>query len=277
MPTSVGADRQFFLPLSSPARPATAAPEVLYLPRLLGVAEVVFYNKKRGLAPKQTHRLLAEIPESGQVNWFTAERLTVQHTNSPLAPARWASVPDAVNGSRKLKSQENGFSDFLYNSARLLLRENVKLELLSEPGEDAQTFQQRCRAAAARKAEAEIAQEKKKYESKFAALGAKVPEGPVEQSSSLLNVINPLAWVSFALGSRPSAETKDRLNKLREEWFGKQRAIAEKWQQMGEEHTDIPLTPRRQDVIVTDFGLAWTPFWQVPGPGGRVELVAAYR
>ncbi len=267
--------QQFFLPLSSPAWPTGAA--LVYQLRLLGVAEVLFVDKKRGLSPKQTHRLLVEIPENGQVNWFTSERMTVNPAPGPLSPAQWTPVSDAVNTARKLKALAKVFSDYLYNSARLLLRENAKLELLSQPGEDAQAFQQRCRAAAAAKADVEMAQEKNRYAPKFAALGAKVPEGPVEQQSSLLNVVNPLAWVSFAFSSRPSAATKDKLEKLRAEWFARQQSIAEKWRQVGEEHTDIPLTPRRQDVLVTDFGLAWTPFWQVPGAGGRVELVAAYR
>src|SRR5207245_6613636 len=109
-----------------------------------------------------------------------------------------------------------------------------------------------------------------------AKLGEKVPEGfgVVEHGTTMLEALNPLTWISMPFASRPTAADKDKLNKLREEWFTKQRDILEKWQKIGEEHTDIPLTPRRQDVIVTDFGVAWVPYWQVPGRG---DLVAAYR
>ena len=57
---------------------------LLYQPRVLGAAEVLFFDKKRRLSPKQTHRLLAEVADNGTVNWFTAERLTVNPTTSPL-------------------------------------------------------------------------------------------------------------------------------------------------------------------------------------------------
>jgi hypothetical protein len=37
------------------------------------------------------------------------------------------------------------------------------------------------------------------------------------------------------------------------------------------------LTPRRQDVQVTRFGLAWVPFWQGQTPDGKPEMVPGYR
>src|SRR5262249_36065995 len=194
-PPTLPADvSQFYLPLANPVMPTGAT--LFYQPRLLGVAEVLFFDKKRGLSPKQTHRLLAEVPANGQINWATAERLAAQPGNAPITPAQWAEVPEAVNGSRKVKALQKAFSDFLYNSARLVLRENADLQLMSEVGEDAQTFQQRCRAAAAQRAAAEVAQERAKFEPKFAKLGAKVPEGVGEQQgSSLLNAINPFSWL----------------------------------------------------------------------------------
>ncbi len=32
-----------------------------------------------------------------------------------------------------------------------------------------------------------------------------------------------------------------------------------KWQKIDEEHNNIPLTSRRQNVLVADFGLTWVP------------------
>jgi hypothetical protein len=50
-----------------------------------------------------------------------------------------------------------------------------------------------------------------------------------------------------------------------------------KWKQIGEEFAEIQLTPRRADVRVTQFGLAWAPFWTVAAADGRTRLVPAYR
>ena len=35
--------------------------------------------------------------------------------------------------------------------------------------------------------------------------------------------------------------------------------------------------PRRADVQITHFGLAWAPHWQVPSATGQASLVPAYR
>ena len=73
------------------------------------------------------------------------------------------------------------------------------------------------------------------------------------------------------------ARPAGKVERLEAEWFARQAAIHEKWRQVGEAYEDVPLTPRRQDVQVTAFGLAWAPFWELQAQPGRVEWVAAYR
>jgi hypothetical protein len=65
-------------------------------------------------------------------------------------------------------------------------------------------------------------------------------------------------------GPTPSKKELD----LAAEWKGRVAALYEKWRQLGDDHTELLLTPRKVDVQVTTFGLAWAPF-----AGG----VAAYR
>ena len=43
-------------------------------------------------------------------------------------------------------------------------------------------------------------------------------------------------------------------------WKGRVAALYEKWRQVGEDHSELLLTPRKVDVQVTTFGLAWAPF-----------------
>ena len=38
--------------------------------------------------------------------------------------------------------------------------------------------------------------------------------------------------------------------------------IEVKWKRVGEEATAIQVKPRKADVHVTHFGLAWAPFWR---------------
>ncbi len=279
LPAGVAA---LYLPLSGPVRPAGA--ELLYQPRVLGFGEVGFVDKRRGLQHRQAYRLIVAPPAAGQaVAWPAAERVGEALAASPEPGARWAEVPEAVGTARKLKTLEKAFADFLYDNARLTLLENVKLGLVGAPGEDVLAFRARCRTAAREQADQAVAAEKLKYQPRFAALGAALPEPAADQGgtgSSLLGLINPLNWIGSMMpksaGPARPARQEEALRKLQAEWHGKVAAIAEKWRQAGEEYGEVQLTPRRADVRVVRFGLAWAPFWQLPAGGGASRLVPAF-
>ncbi len=269
---------QFYLPVTQ-ARPA-AATVLVYQPRVFGSAEVSFQDRKRKLSQTQTYRLLAGPPAVGQaVSWATAERLAAQPASSPQPGATWGTAPESVNTAKKLKALEKSLIDFLYND-RLVLLENAKLGLVGEPGEDVVAFRERCRVAARQETEKAVAAEKVKYLPKFQALGAPMPiwTGAEKSEGSVLDLVNPLHWLRVAGKANKSAAPKgDKLAKLESEWLAKQVALHEKWRLVGEEYSDIPLTPRRQDVQVTGFGVAWAPFWQVQTQPGRLDWVPGYR
>jgi hypothetical protein len=279
---------QFYLPLIGPVRPA-GAEEPVYQAGVLGFAEVAFVDKRRGLEHRRSYRLLAKPPAAGQVvAWHAAERVQDSLTGAPEANARWTEVPGALNSAKKLKSLEKAFAAFLYGNARLTLLENTKLGLISKPGEDVLAFRERCRAAAREEADRARAAEKAKYEAKFATLGvpmaAEQPE-PEKHESSLLDWVNPFRLLGLSGSSeKPPAKPagkgtrqEEAARKLEVEWTAKQAALFEKWKQVGEEYTEIQLSPRRADVQVTHFGLAWAPYWQVPSAGGPSQMVRAYQ
>jgi hypothetical protein len=262
---------QFYLQVTV-ARPE-AVRALLYQPRLYGAAEVSFVDKKKGKTHQRLYHLLTLPPADGEsARWATAERSGDLASSGGAEPgAHWAGVPAALDKARKLRPQEKGFSDHLYNNARLVLLENSKLGLIGEPGEDIVAFRERCRSAARQEAEKALAAERLKYEPRFQALGVPTPEGHVREEESLLDAINPLNWFRAA----PRPEEKDRINTLHAEWLSKQADIIATWQKIGEEYTENTLTPRRQDVQVTQFGLAWAPFWEIEN-AGRLERISAY-
>jgi hypothetical protein len=68
------------------------------------------------------------------------------------------------------------------------------------------------------------------------------------------------------------ARAKEAERKLQEEWQAKVVAVGEKWKKLADEYAELHLKPRKADIRVTHFGLAWAPFWQTGGGAG----VAAY-
>jgi hypothetical protein len=269
---------QVYLPLANPVRPTGA--RLIYRPHVLGTADITFADRKREINQRQTYRLLAATPGSGQaIGWQLAERLVETRSAGPEAGAAWENVSEALASARKLRALEKGLADFLYAEARLRLFENDKLELVSRPGEDLLDFQRRCREGARQEADKAVAEEKLKHRPKFEALGATLPEpqSSVGLGGHLLHLVNPLRWVGL-VGQKPApGKGQAKVAKLEAEWLAKQKAIYERWQQAGEEHEEVSLRPRRDDVQVTAVSLAWVPFWALEAGPGKVEMIPAYR
>jgi hypothetical protein len=206
------------------------------------------------------------------LRWTTSENAGDLPSATSAEPgARWDKVPELLDKARKFKSLEKAFADHLYRNARLVLLENPKLGLVSAPGEDVMAFRDRCRSDAQQEAAKALAVKKREYEPKFLALGVALPEGHVREEESLLDSINPLNWFRSA----PGPNDNDKVNKLHEEWLIKQASVIAEWKKIGEEYAEKTLSPRRQDVQVIHFGVAWAPFWQVTN-ADRSELVPAH-
>ncbi len=102
--------------------------------------------------------------------------------------------------------------------------------------------------------------EKVKFQPKFESLDASLPDEKPKKAS----------W-RRRRSDDPKREEKRR--KLTTDYQSKVAEIAEKWKRVGEEAAAIQVKPRKADVHVTHFGLAWVPYWRV----GEANLAPAYR
>ncbi len=271
---------QFYLP-PLPAKAVVPGTEIEYQPYVLGFAEVVFLvDKRKGQEYRDAIHLLARPGATGvPLAWESAETVGVQLADNALPGARWANIPDSLDTGRKLRALEKAFADHLYSTRKLSLFENRTLKLVSEPGETADAFQTRCRASASQEAKQASEMEKVKFTPKFEALDATVPNVAGmhgKSGGSLLDWVG--SFVSSKGGSDPKeARQEEKLRKLTGDYLAKCAEIEEKWRRVGEEATAIQLKPRKADVRLTHFGLAWVPYWVRNGANGNVERVAAYR
>ena len=276
--------RQFYVPVK---RPAPAGAGLAYQPRVFGAAEVTFLDRKKGVEQRRPFLLLAAAPAAGQtVSWAGAEPLGAPPGEEPQAGASWAEVPEAVGTAKKLKALEKAFAEYLYGSAKLRLYENRKLGLVSEAQEDLLDFQARCRAAARAEADRALAAERAKLEPKFRKLSLPLPEllggGAASGSAGgrswgdwILGGVQVVLGGPKAILSEGRKQLKEQ-QKLEAEWRGKVASVGERWRQVGEDYGEVLLTPRKADVRVTAFGLAWAPFWRAAGGGGTSQVTPAY-
>jgi hypothetical protein len=70
------------------------------------------------------------------------------------------------------------------------------------------------------------------------------------------------------------------VKELEEELQEQVAAVRDRWEEALVEFEEVPIKPRRTDVQINLFGLAWAPHWQITyqdrGGGARTELVPAY-
>jgi hypothetical protein len=212
--------------------------ELEYQPWLLGIAEVVFLiDKRAGSEHKLTLRLLARAPEPGHpVDWGKAMAIPIDPAPRPEPNARWASVPESMDTGKKLKALEKAFGEHLYATQKLPLFENRELELISQPGEAQEAFRARCRKAAQVRRDQDLEMERVKWAPKLEAAQHSTGKG-----------------------------REDRIAKLQADYQAKQDEIVERCKRLGEEATPVQLKPRKVDIRVTHFGLAWAPFWRAAG------------
>jgi hypothetical protein len=234
---------QFFVP-TLPLEGEPAA--LLFQPRLLGFAEVVFNDRKHKLEYRHVYRLLSLPPDAVHPEpWFHGEEIpeTLSAT-APAGEALWAEVPETLNDPKKLRKLEQALVYFLHKNAALTIYHNRFLGLLSKPQEDRAAFLGRCQEAAKTAAAEELA-------------------APAEQPAEMAAV--------GANGDSPAVPPPARSAKASP---ARAARVEQKWQKKAEDIREIQLTPRKLDIRVTHFGLAWAPF--KVSEAGSEELVAAY-
>ncbi len=223
---------QFYVPVTGGAKPGHV---LEYQPWLLGFAEVVYqYDKRSGAEHREPVRLLARAPSGGApADWEKAYPLPIDPVAAFEANARWAAVPDTIDTGRKLKALEKVFAEHLAGARKLVLWENRDLELISRPGETRDAFVARCRAEAVRQRDEAIHLEEVKFAPKMEAAKASAGKG-----------------------------REDKIARMEGDLQAKKDELTEKYRRMGELAVEVQLKPKKADIRVTHFGLAWAPFWR---------------
>jgi hypothetical protein len=224
---------QFYIPVM----PGSGKPgqEVEYQPWVLGFGGMVFQtNPRTGKEHKVNVRLLAKTPDAGHpVDWNKAMSIGIDPAAKPEPRARWGAVPETLDTARKLKALEKAFTEHLYSSQKLSLFEDRELEMVSEVGETLEAFRRRCKQHADQESRQAQDLEKVKFAPKIEAAKQSTGKG-----------------------------REDRIARLEADLQAKLDELAEKYRLIAEETTPLQVKPRKVDIRVTHFGLAWAPFWR---------------
>ena len=295
-----------------------AEKRLVYAPHWLGIGAVRIVDRKHGVDHRHAEtRLQAARSKTALIEWEKARETTVDAAalhSPPAEGALYEPLPAGVATVRAVKALSKDFADYLYHNVAVSVPYNSALKIAGRPGDKPREFRARCEDAARAGRDAEIDRLRKSYERQIARVEEKIDreqrelERDTEEHRARKREENwalaETAW-NFLRGRRPSYavawamrrsgntgraqreidESEDELADLREALADLRQSLEEeiaevsqKWVDLLEQVEEIRLTPRRSDVSVDVFGLAWLPRWRVTldvdGQKRQVELDA---
>ncbi len=293
---------------------------LLYEPAILGMGRVHFVDRHRDVDEQHDFALLTQPPsDTGVLRWEEAQPLDLtphQLLNSPKPDARFDQLPDSINEARELTTLKKELVDHLYRTSSVTLLYSPVLKAYSRPNESEREFRMRLQQIAREERDEEVDKLNRKYEKRLrrladrlrraeATLAKKQADAEARKRATMISVGESV--LGMFLGRRSTRAASSAFSKYRqssaasmavdeaeekvealqreiadleEELRDQADAITERWNQALEEFEEISVAPRKRDIDVDLFALAWTPHWRITyrDRGGitRTDLVPAY-
>ncbi|MFQ5942756.1 MAG: hypothetical protein ACE5JF_04310 [Anaerolineales bacterium] len=281
---------------------------LIYRPALLAQATARFLDRKLDL----DHEIIISslVADTDRVRWkdhlnepISADKLD----REPASEAGFMELTDSVKDAKVIKQLEGDFADFVYHQAELKLFWNQELKLVAQPGTTKEVFEEQAARAAQEMRDEEAKQLRRKYEKKIDALKAKLTreerelaEDQAEHSARKMeemathaeNVLGVLGLgsrrrVSSSLTKRrlsakakadveesvqAIADFQSQLEQLEDEMAEELDELDDRWIEAASEVDELVKTPKKKDIYIDLFGVAWFPHWQVEQAGELREL-----
>jgi hypothetical protein len=287
---------------------------VVYRPGLLASAQVRILDRKLGVDSEITRSVLVQsVDKRGVVRWEENPYSGTPLDNIDTAPvpgARFGTIDSPLNNTKLMTSLQKDFSDWVFRNSSVRARANQALKVYAGPDVSQADFVRACAEAARDARDAEIAKKTAQLERQLKTLQDKLTreerelrEDESELSNRKLEEAGThLENITGLFGGRRKASrlssslTKRRmteqaksdveesitaidqykqqiveLEKRREEVVAE---INNRWGNVVNESTEVIVTPKKTDVFVNLFGLAWMPHYIVRMDTEVIELPA---
>ncbi|MFO7663781.1 MAG: DUF87 domain-containing protein [Chloroflexota bacterium] len=286
----------------------------LYRPSLLAQTEVNLMNARYNLSTVLVQTALMIEPDANTViRWedISSPPVDVRTLDrEPLREARFALLSAPLSDARAMRELESDFVDWVARNGALNIRANETLKVYAGPDVSDVEFEKMRREAAGEKMEAEL----KKLNARFAAR-QKTIEDKLDRAErklekdrdeynrrkgqelmthaetliglfgrrkkSLTSSMNKRGMTDRVKSAMQESEEiiaslKAELMALAEEQQAEQEKIKAKWEEIISDITEIPVSPRKTDIRVRLFGVAWLPHYLAKDSNGRAVEVPAF-
>ncbi len=284
---------------------------VVYRPALLAQADIRYLDRKYNLDFQQKRTALVMEPDRrGVVRWEDHTTQAVDPNALEANPAPdigFESLEAPLNDPKVIKSLENDFVDWAFRRSEITVYANTDLKLYVGPPATEGDFRKQVSEEARTQRDAEMKKSQVAFQKKLASLQKKLNkekrELEADQSEHSQRRLEELGThlenlfggtrsrrrVSTSIRSHrlasqskedveESVETIQQLEEeielLAEEMDTVLDEIEERWGQIASQVKEISAAPRRSDVLLDLFGVAWVPHHIVDIGGKTMELPA---
>jgi len=286
---------------------------VLYRPAILASAQVRFLDRRYSLDMQQVRSALVTVLDKrGVVRWDDFMRAVPDEKEMDPLPdpqGRFAALDGPLSDARQMMALQKDFADWAYRTSKVTIRANSALGVFATSDVSQAEFMGACAEAARQARDADLAKATATIDRQIVALKEKLAreERELQQDQTELEerkreeLVSGAETVFSLLGGRRSrrisaamskhrmtaqskadvdesvdviAEYKRQLAQLEQ---ARQQALGEagsKWGDVVNDVTELPILPKKTDVYVNLFGVAWMPYYQVKAAEQVVEILA---
>ncbi len=285
---------------------------LLYRPALLAAAQVRLFDRKYGIDVEVARlALIPHLTPHASQRWedFLISLPIDNLSSSPLPDARFETPPAVLTDPKRMTALQKDFLDWVYRSTSLKVRANEALKVYAGPDVSQAEFIKACAEAARQARDREIEKETARFDRQIAALQEKLEreERELQQDQAELqsrkleagaNLLELGAGL-FGLSRKKSLSTqltkqriianakadveeslqtiaqfKKQLAELQAERARLVERLNQHWGDIVNKITEIPLTPKKTDIHLIRFGIAWAPYYLVETGGREIEVPA---
>jgi hypothetical protein len=301
-----------FKAAGQPLPPDAMIDGVLYRPTLIASAQVRILDRKLGVDSELMRAALVDpVDKRGSIRWeeftFNSHALESAET-SPVPSSRFGTIDAPLNDAKIMSALQKDFADWVFRGSFVQARANEALKVYAGPDVSRAEFMKACADAASKGRDAEIAKETARIDRQLQTLKDKksreereLREDESELShrkweeagTHLENIFGggkrARRRVSTSLSKRRMTEKAKAdveesidaiediekqiadLEKLRKESI---QEIKDKWGHVVNDITEVTVAPKKTDVFVDLFGIAWKPYYVVQTGVDTIEVPA---
>ncbi len=285
----------------------------VYKPSLLASAQVRILDRKYGVDTEVTRAALIPSPDRrGMIRWdqfaYNGPSLDKVET-MPVPSARFAVVDAPLSDAKQIAALQKDFTDWVFRNSAVTARANAALKVYAGPDVSAAEFMKACADTARDARDAEIEKKTATIDRQIKTLEDKLAREERELRQDQENLknrnieagINGLEVVAglFGVGRKKSISTPiskyrmsqnakedvqesvDSISQYKKDLADLQRQreeaiqeINDRWGSVVNETTEVTINPKKTDVFINLFGVAWTPYYIVQSGSETFELPA---